>query len=333
MYTRRKNSPIVEIETLKDYSFYDSKTTKNKIIQLILNNFGSDVRVQYNILGCFSTIIGGIAIEHSMPDFGYDRYYIAGKAKITKPLKTVIKKLYSSVDEKKFSIFASQVKKLYTKEIKLKAYWANKDQLGQEFCTCFRFQKGDLGDSAQNGLFVKINNRFRLLYITDENHRKHGRCIVYFKGGRQITMFNKYSKGLHNSKAIFMKALKLLLPEIELEEVVLKNSTKFNLPIYYCADGIGLRAKRYFKKTKENRFKCTYCGYRIKQSELESVFGEYSESTGCTKHDAKLMLVDNCDRCHEKVFVYDLLKLNENLYCYNCIKEEQYLFPKVKYLK
>jgi len=176
------------------------------------------------------------------------RIYQPDGSKVTKKLKTFLLDAGVSKEdvERNWQEFCKYIISKYTPPFKAQFFWGDKNKLGEGVYenghTCFR--KG--GENQQSKDFLVKYRRVKMLVLQDKRDReRQARCIVFFRGGREIIFTNFYYHSFPQNNQIFVKSLAKMLGMKDSSFTTLpKDALIKELPIYLNGDSVLLRDNR-----------------------------------------------------------------------------------------
>ena len=265
-------------------------------------------------------------LPKELPSIELGSWYLPTGRKVTGQIKKILSKHIekNSLNEICPALFKA-LSELYAPDATLKAYWGDKELLGtgvyERHTTCF----SEDGCNHSSKVFIAKYRRVKCLVLEDTEKGTLSRCLVYFKGGRQIWLTNFYYKNLAENPRVFIEALRRLL---KLKAVSWKSDDySDSLPVYQNGDGIIVYDHRSFDYPYDRIFPCPHCGRRTPERFFYHEEASHTHYLGCSEECGDTRQSDpyaQCHRCDEDIMAEEDAHYSDitgYYYCETCFEE------------
>jgi len=267
-------------------------------------------------------------------DLDTDNFYSKDKSGRNSKITTQIKKeLYKiakdngsdkKIVDRNYDKLALKISKLYSSAYKLKAYWGDKNLLGEGVYEPHPTCLGDHGEYKDCKKFLTTNKRFQVLVLenTIGDKKGRGRCITYLPGKRNIILFNFYQFRMELVPRVWVEAIRRLF-NLEKVKFGTIDSEDLNIPVYQNEDAIRIYdvKSRIIKYGVNRIFNCPYC---LKPTEYKNLIEGESDDylVACKKCFPDYQYYE-CYDCGESKHRKDMIETNDGvLFCVDCVGEE-----------
>lgn len=265
-------------------------------------------------------------IEIDLSGHEFQNYYRPDGAKITKTLTTLLRKQLNKEDvAERFASYGKRISELYTTGVSLVAYFGDKKKLGkgeyENKITCF-------SDGHENAICREFLVRYKraavlCLESAEGKAAGRGRCLVFFAGGRNITMTNFYYHGLTQNKLYFIEAIRRLF---NLKQVIYRKNSKFFLPIYLNKDSVHVYDARSQRQYLGRKLPCPNCGKVVEEEHFYYRQEGDIQILGCSEKCAikHSKVMGECNLCEAIVNPAQMVGFEGKLYCKECWNKNTY---------